>query len=121
MDLIQKSAMKRAKNYYYGNPQIKNVKLIDKETEQVITCECGNYMFKLYKKFGGIILGKYNKVIKDNPVVYNYVCRCGKRMILKEDTFKFAKVRYGCSAGKCPFGQSQMTKDCLSCKYIYEK
>lgn len=119
-DLIEKNSRRRARDYYLSNPQINNVKLLDRE-KHVITCECGNYMFKLYKKFGGMTLGKRNKVMNDVPVVYNYVCKCGRRLVLKEDNFSFAKVRYGCSAGKCAFGKTKMGKDCLQCKYIYEK
>lgn len=121
MDLIEKDARRRAKNFFNSNPQISNVKLISRLTDDVISCECGKTSFKLYKKLGGIVLGKYNKVIANNPIVYNYICKCGYRLIIKEDNFKFGKIKYGCSAGKCPFGKNKMDKDCLSCKYIYEK
>lgn len=120
MDLIERSTRERVKKFYKSNPQIKNVKLTHPEGE-IITCECGNQLFKLYKKMGGIVLGKYNRVVKDNPVIYNYFCKCGRRQILKEGSFGFAKIKYGCSAGKCIYGKNKMDKDCLSCKYIFEK
>lgn len=122
MDLIEVAARRRASSFYYSNPQIKSVKLINKDNDEMIKCpECDNINFKFYKKIGGIILGKRDKVVKDIPISHNYICKCGVRLILKEDTFKFAKIKYGCSASKCPFGKSHMDKDCIQCKYIYEK
>jgi hypothetical protein len=121
IDLIEMATRERAKRFYYNNPQIKSVKLISKETDEIITCECGNSSFKFYKALGGIVLGKRNKVVKDVPVTHNYFCKCGIRILLTEDTFKFAKIKYGCSAGKCPFKKTKMDKECISCKYIYEK
>lgn len=126
IDIIEEAARKRARKFYYSSPHIKTVRLVNKTTKEPIKCqECGNLNFKFYKKIGGIILssvtGYKNKVIKNNPYKHNYICKCGIRLILTEDEFGFAKIKYGCSAGKCPFGKSRMEKDCLSCKYIYEK
>lgn len=121
-DLIELSARNRARNFYYNNPQVKTVRLINKETKELIKCECGNANFKFYRKIGGIIISNYrNKVMKDNPIKHNYICKCGIRLILREDSIEYAKLKYGCSAQKCPFGKSKMDKECLSCKYIYEK
>jgi hypothetical protein len=123
MDSIEKATRERAKNFYFTSPQIKTVKLNNKETKEPIKCqECGNLNFKFYQKLGGVILSYYrNRVMKNNPVKHVYICKCGVRLILPEDQFEFAKVKYGCSAGKCPYGKSKMDKDCLKCKYIYEK
>jgi hypothetical protein len=121
-DLIERGARERARNYYQNSPQVKTVKLINKESNEDIKCpECENKNFKFYKKIGGMILGKRNKVISDMPIKHNYVCKCGVRLILTEGTFKHAKLKYGCAAGACPFSKKKMDKDCLSCKYIYEK
>lgn len=123
MDTIEKAARQRAKNFYYSSPQIKTVRLINSETNEPIKCpECQNQNFKFYNKIGGIILSYYrNKVMKNNPYKHTYICKCGIRLILPEESFKFAKIKYGCSAGKCPFKKSKMDKECLTCKYIYEK
>lgn len=123
MDMIEESARKRAKKFYFNNPQIKTVKLINKNTKEPIKCaECENLNFKFYQKIGGIILSNYrNRVMKNNPIKHIYICKCGIRLILPESEFEFAKIKYGCAAGKCPFSKTKMDKECLSCKYIYEK
>lgn len=123
VDLIEEAARKRAKNFYYNSPQIKTVKLLNKSTKESIKCpECQNQNFKFYSKIGGVILSYYrNKVMKNNPVKHTYICKCGIRLIVKEDDIEYAKIKYGCSAGKCPYGKTKMDKECLSCKYLYEK
>lgn len=123
MDIIEEASRKRARNFYFNNPQIKTVKLINKETKEEIKChECGNINFKFYRKFGGVILSNYrNRVMKNNPIKHNYICKCGIRLILTEGQFEFVKIKYGCAAGACPFGKKSMDKSCLQCKYIYEK
>ena len=122
-DLIEQAARKRAKNFYFTSPHIKTVKLLNSNTKEPIQCpECKNKNFKFYNKIGGIILSYYrNRVMKNNPIKHTYICKCGIRLILKEEDFEFAKIKYGCSAGKCPFSKTKMDKDCLKCKYIYEK
>jgi hypothetical protein len=122
-DMIEQSSRQRAKNFYYTSPTIKTVKLVNKDTKEAIICpECNNQSFKFYRKIGGVILSSYrNRVMKNNPIKHTYICKCGIRLILEEDKFEYAKIKYGCSAGKCPFGLSKMNKDCLKCKYIYEK
>lgn len=123
MDLIEEGARRRAKDFYYNSPSVKAVKLSNSDTKEIIKChECNNTHFKFYKKTGGLVISYYrNKVMKDNPFKHLFVCKCGIRLILTEGTFEYAKMKYGCSAGKCPYGQTKMTKDCLKCKYIYEK
>jgi ribosomal protein S27E len=123
LDIIEEASRKRAKRFYYDNPQIKTVKLLNKNTKEQIKCpECDNISFKFYQKIGGVILSSYrNKVMKNNPIKHTYICKCGIRLILPESEFEFVKIKYGCSAKKCPYGKTKMEKDCLSCKYIYEK
>lgn len=123
MDSIEKATRERAKNFYFSSPQIKTVKLLNKETKEIITCqECDNVNFKFYRKIGGVVLSYYkNRVMKNTPIKHTYICKCGIRLILTEGTFEFAKIKYGCSAGKCPFSKNKMDKSCLTCKYIYEK
>lgn len=123
LDMVEEAARKRAKNFYFTSPQIKTIKINNKHTKEPIKCpECENMNFKLYQKLGGIILSHYrNKVMKNNPIKYVYICKCGIRLILPETEIEYAKIKYGCSAGACPFGLKKMNKDCLQCKYIYEK
>jgi hypothetical protein len=123
VDLIEKAARERARNFYTSSPQIKTVKLLNRESKEMIKChECNNINFKFYRKVGmGMVLGKRNKIMSDLPYKHNFICKCGVRLILKEGTFEYAKLKYGCSAQKCPFGKVKMDKDCLKCKYIYEK
>lgn len=122
MDIIERSTRERAARFYAANPQIKNSILLDDYNERII-CECGNYKFKLYKKHGGIVFakGKRTKVVKDEPVRYTFVCKCGCRQVLKEDKFSYGKVTFACSAGKCPWQKTKMDRESLSCKYIIEK
>lgn len=120
MDMIERIAKERAKNFYISNQQIKSVKLINNNNE-VIKCSCGKFRWKMYKKWGGVVRGKYNRVVKDEPIKYNFICACGERLAINEGEFSYGKVRYGCSAGECPFGKTKMDRDCLTCKYIYEK
>lgn len=122
IDMIEEAARKRAKNFYYNNPQIKTVKILNKETKESIKCpECENLSFKIYQKIGGVIIGNRNKVISNKPTKYVYICKCGIRLILPEDDIEFVKIKYGCAAQKCPYGLQKMNKDCLKCKYVYEK
>jgi hypothetical protein len=122
LDLIEQKVRQRAKIFYHANNGIPLTKLQDRQG-QIIKCSCGNTRFKLYIKFGGKVYGKYKKLIKDNPTVFNFVCNCGKRQILKEEMFKYVGIKYGCSAkkGGCPKKLEKMNKDCLKCKFCYEK
>lgn len=120
MNELEKAVRERASEYFKRSRNIKTVKINTLDNKPMI-CECGKKDYKLYRKFGGVTRGKYNRVMNSVPVTHNYVCQCGRRLILKEGTFKFAKTKYGCSAGKCPFGKAKMDKGCLSCQYIYEK
>lgn len=121
MDMIERAVRERARNFYYKNNGIKTVKLVDLDGEAIKCNDCNNIHFKLYTKFGGEVRGKRNKIINCTPITYNFVCKCGNRIILKEGQFKYGKIKYGCSAGKCPFGKKSMDKECLRCKYLYEK
>ena len=109
-----------ARDFYINNKKINPVKLLDINGE-VIKCECGNTLYKLYRKFGGITYGKYNKIMNNVPIRYNFVCKCGNRLVLVEGTFSYGKIKFGCSAGICTYGKKSMDKKCLSCKYLYQK
>ena len=121
MNPFEREVKEIAKRFYITNPQIKPVKLLYSDNNNVIKCNCGKFKWKLYKKWGGIVRGKYRKIIKDNPVRYNFICECGNRLAIFEEEFKYGKITFGCSAGKCPFGKDKMDKNCLKCKYIYDK
>lgn len=122
-DAILKSARARAKNFYRTSPQIKNSVLNDVSTGERICCpDCGAFKYKLYKKFGGLVFAKNSlKVIKNEETTFNFVCKCGSRLVIKEDKFKYGKLKFGCAAQKCLYGKTSMDKECLSCKYITEK
>jgi len=121
VDMIEKAVRERAKRFWEMNKHLKKFLLDDLEGNRIKCDECGNFKFLLYKKFGGIVRGKYNKIVKDEPITYNFICQCGCRLVLKEGTFNYGKVKFGCGAGTCPFGKTKMDKGCLTCKYIYEK
>lgn len=122
LDYLEEQTRIRAKRFYYNNNGIPLTRLKNLQDE-IIICKCGNSRFKLYTKFGSKIYGKYKKLIKNNPTTFNFVCGCGKRLILLEEAFKYIGIKYGCAAkkGQCPKKLEKMNKDCLKCSFIYEK
>lgn len=119
-DYLEEQCRVRAKKFYYANNGVTLTRLHDSQ-KNVIKCECGNSRFKLYTKFGSKVYGKYNRLIKNNPTKFNFVCSCGRRIILLEEMFKYIGIKYGCSAKVCPKSLTKMNKDCLKCQFIYEK
>jgi hypothetical protein len=121
LDSMEQSKVERVKKFWYNNPQMKTFKMNNLEGEKII-CECGNFRFKLYCKLGGQkILGQRKKLLRIAPIIYNYVCSCGKVLVLHDGQFNLEKSKFGCGAKACPFGKKSMDKDCLGCEYIYEK
>lgn len=118
-DFIRKRVRERAKDFYYSS-NIPSVKL--ENDDGIIKCKnCESFRWKLYTKFGGPVYGKRGKLMKDKPVIYNFICKCGEVLVLREGEFKYGRVSYGCSAIQCIYGKEKMDKKCLTCKYIYEK
>jgi hypothetical protein len=70
------------------------------------------------QKCGNIVCNKDNefKMLKKGI----YICECGYRLEGEFEEIKH-KMRFGCSAIKCPMGKIKMDSGCLSCEFIIER
>lgn len=122
-DMIEETVRDRAKKFYKKN--IKLAKKLENLEGYTYCCpNCNNEKYVLYTKFGGNL--KFDKKgrpiqLSNVPATYNFICKCGSRLVLREGTFNYAKIKYGCKADKCPDGRTSMTKNCLKCQFIFEK
>lgn len=120
-DLIKQRSRERTKRFFLAENGVKDVKLENINGTEILCSHCNAKRFKLYTKFGGTTYGKYNRVMNSVPIKYNFTCKCGEMLILIENTFKYAKIKYGCGTDNCPKSKTQMDRDCLTCQFIYEK
>lgn len=126
MDMIEKKVRDFAKRFYNTNKISKPVRLLNAEGQIIVCEECKNEKYKLYTKFGGEVYDKKGRLASFTKTTYNFVCKCGRRLVLREGEFSYAKIKYGCNVANtstkvCPDKKIKMDQKCLKCRFCYEK